>query len=77
MSITTMNDLMNLCQMIKLENREKTKIKFVGEQYILESEKDKDYLNLDASKIKSIKLVFGRNYDGVRNCYDTLEIEIG
>ena len=77
MSITTMNDLMNLCQMIKLENRANTKIKFVGEQYILDSEKDKDYMNLDANKIKSIKLVFGRDYDGARNCFDTLEIEIG
>tara|TARA_B100000029_G_scaffold1632_1_gene2020 strand:+ start:1841 stop:2074 length:234 start_codon:yes stop_codon:yes gene_type:complete len=77
MTMTTMNDLMNLCQMIKLENRANTKIKFVGEQYILDSDKEKDYMNLDASKIKSIKLVFGSNYDGVRNCYDTLEIEIG
>ena len=77
MTITTMNDLMNLCQMIKLENRANTKIKFVGEQYVLDSEKDKDYMNLDASKIKSIKLVFGRDYDGARNSYDTLEIEIG
>ena len=52
MSVTTMNDLMNVCQMIKLENRANT-------------------------KIKSIKLVFGRDYDGARNCFDTLEIEIG
>ena len=40
-------------------------------------EKDKDYMNLEASKIKSIKLVFGNNYEGKRNHYDTLEIEIG
>lgn len=77
MSVTTMNDLMNVCQMIKLENRANTKIKFVGEQYLLDSEKQNEYTKIDATKIKSIKLVFGRDYDGVRNHYDTLEIEIG
>tara|TARA_R100001463_G_scaffold119270_2_gene175113 strand:+ start:1396 stop:1629 length:234 start_codon:yes stop_codon:yes gene_type:complete len=77
MSITTMNDLMNVCQMIKLENRSKTKIKFVGQQYLLPSEKEKDYTDLDASKIKSIRLVFGQRYDDTRCAYDTLEIEIG
>tara|TARA_Y100000401_G_C8303307_1_gene215473 strand:- start:1018 stop:1251 length:234 start_codon:yes stop_codon:yes gene_type:complete len=77
MSITTMNDLMNVCQMIKLENRANTKIKFVGEQYILDSEKENDYTKIAATKIKSIKLVFGKDYEGVRNGYDTLEIEIG
>lgn len=77
MTITTMNDLMNVCQMIKLENRANTKIKFVGEQYILDSEKQNDYTNIAATKIKSIKLVFGKDYEGVRNGYDTLEIEIG
>ena len=52
-------------------------IKFVGEQYLLDSEKQNDYTKIDATKIKSIKLVFGRDYDGARNHYDTLEIEIG
>jgi len=75
--MTTLNDLMNICQMIKLENREKTKIKFVGEQFLTNSEKEKDYYEIVATKVKSIKLIFGQRHDGVRCDYDTIEIEIG
>ena len=57
--MTTLNDLMNICQMIKLENREKTKIKFVGEQFLTNSEKEKDYYEIVATKVKSIPDIQG------------------
>ena len=37
------NDIMNVVQQVKLENRSKTKVKFVGEIFITSSDKDGDY----------------------------------
>lgn len=64
------NDIMNVVQQVKLENRSKTKVKFVGEIFITSSDKEGDYLDLSCSIIKSTKLIYGTETD-------ILEIEIG
>jgi len=65
-----LNDLMNIVQMVKPEQRQRTTLKFVGEMMLFTSDKEKDYYHLDSTSIKSTKVIYGDDKD-------TLEIELG
>ena len=65
-----LNDLMNIVQMVKPEQRQRTTVKFVGEMMLFTSDKEKDYYHLDSTSIKSTKVIYGDDKD-------TLEIELG
>ena len=65
-----LNDLMNIVQMVKPEQRQRTRIKFVGHNYVCTSDRNKDYYDLDSYIIKSTKIIYGDDKD-------TLEIELG
>ena len=65
-----LNDLMNIVQMVKPEQRQRTTLKFVGEMILFTSDKEKDYYHLDSTSIKSTKVIYGDDKD-------TLEIELG
>ena len=65
-----LNDLMNIVQMVKPEQRQKTIVKIVGSIFMTTSEKEKDYFELDSYIIKSTKVIYGDDKD-------TLEIELG
>ena len=67
---TNLNDLMNIIQMVKPEQRQRTTLKFVGEMMLFTSDKEKDYYHLDSTSIKSTKVIYGDDKD-------TLEIELG
>ena len=67
---TNLNDLMNIVQMVKPEQRQRTTLKFVGEMMLFTSDKEKDYYHLDSTNIKSTKVIYGDDKD-------TLEIELG
>ena len=67
---TNLNDLMNIVQMVKPERRHRTRVKFTGEHYVVSSNRDKDYFNLDSYIIKSTKIIYGDERD-------TIEIELG
>ncbi len=43
-----LNDLMNIVQMVKPEQRQRTTVKFVGDLFIYSSDKDKDRFELDS-----------------------------
>ena len=65
-----LNDLMNIVQMVKPEQRQRTTLKFVGEMMLFTSDKEKDYYHLDSTNIKSTKIIYDENYN-------TMEIELG
>jgi hypothetical protein len=65
-----LNDLMNIVQMVKPEQRQRTTLKFVGEMMLFTSDKEKDYYHLDSTNIKSTKVIYGDDKD-------TIEIELG
>ena len=65
-----LNDLMNIVQMVKPEQRQRSTLKFVGEMMLFTSDKEKDYYHLDSTSIKSTKVIYGDDKD-------TLEIELG
>ena len=65
-----LNDLMNIVQMVKPEQRQRTTLEFVGKMMLFTSDKEKDYYHLDSTSIKSTKVIYGDDKD-------TLEIELG
>jgi len=65
-----LNDLMNIVQMVKPEQRQRTTLKFVGDVMLFTSDKEKDYYHLDRTEIKSTKIIYGDDRD-------TIEIELG
>ena len=65
-----LNDLMNIVQMVKPEQRQRTILKFVAEMMLFTSDKEKDYYHLDSTNIKSTKVIYGDDKD-------TIEIELG
>ena len=67
---TNLNDLMNIVQMVKPEQRQRTTLKFVGEMMLFTSDKEKDYYHLDSTNIKSTKVIYGDDKD-------IIEIELG
>ena len=65
-----LNDLMNIVQMVKPEQRQRTILKFVAEMMLFTSDKEKDYYHLDSTNIKSTKVIYGDDKD-------IIEIELG
>lgn len=65
-----LNDLMNIVQMVKPEQRQRTTVKFVGDLFIYSSDKDKDRFELDSYIVKSTKVIYGDDKD-------IIEIELG
>ena len=65
-----LNDLMNIVQMVKPEQRQRTTVKFVGDLFIYSSDKEKDRFELDSYIVKSTKVIYGDDKD-------TIEIELG
>ena len=65
-----LNDLMNIVQMVKPEQRQRSTVKFVGDLFIYSSDKDKDRFELDSYIVKSTKVIYGDDKD-------IIEIELG
>ena len=65
-----LNDLMNIVQMVKPEQRQRTTVKFVGDLFIYSGDKEKERFELDSYIVKSTKVIYGDDKD-------TIEIELG